>query len=281
VHAQQSRTYIEPSRSRPIDDYRNARTLLQAFDADIRAKMAQNGGRRPLKGWKIVIDPGHGGMDPGAIVSNKDGVERSVYVVEDEYVYDIALRVYELLRLNGADVELTMISPNHLVRENLRASVTFVHEQNEVYNDEPINRKKGQSVRPGGRNLMQRVKIGNRFLKGARKGKSLFISLHADNSPGRPKGPLAIYLDRKGKIDNRSRKFAQVMRKALDQRDLPGQIAGRSLGVLRDNRAHAEILVEIHNVHDKGEAYRLRFHKIRQGDAEKILKGVLNYASGR
>ncbi len=281
VAAQQSRKYIEPARSRPIEDYRSGRTLLQAFDAEIRAKVAKNRGRQPLKGWKIVIDPGHGGIDPGAIVSNKDGMERSVYVVEDEYVYDIALRVYELLRLNGAEVGLTMISPNHLIRDNLRASVTFVHEQNEVYNDEKINQKHARSVRPGGRNLLQRVKIANRFFKGARKSKSLFISLHADNSPERPKGPLAIYLNRKGKIDKRSRTFAKVMQKALDHPDLPAQIAGRNLGVLRKNRAHAEVLVEIHNVHDKGEAYRLRFHKNRQEDAERILKGVLDYAAGR
>ena len=90
-----------------------------------------------------------------------------------------------------------------------------------------------------------------------------------------------IYLNRKGKIDKRSRTFAKVMRKALDRPDLPAQIAGRNLGVLRNNRAHAEVLVEIHNVHDKGEAYRLRFHKNRQGDAERIVKGALAYAAGR
>lgn len=282
VAAQQSRKYIEPSRFRPIKDYQNARALLQAFDAEIRARLAQNRGRRlPLKGWKVVVDPGHGGIDPGAIVSNKDGVKRSVYVVEDEYVYDIALRVYELLRLKGAEVELTVISPNHLIRDNFRASVTFVHEQNEVYNDAKRNQRRSGSVRPGGNNLLQRVRIANRHFKGARKGKSLFVSLHADNSPGRPKGPLAIYLNRRGKVDKRSRKFAQVMQKALHHPDLPAQIMGRNLGVLRNNRAYAEILVEVHNMHDRGEAYRLRFHKNRQRSAERIVKGILNYANRR
>ena len=277
--AQQSRGYTERPLLHPIEDYRKGRTLLQAFDSEVSARLSRNGRRNPpLKGWKVVIDPGHGGRDPGAIVSNTDGVNRSVYVVEDEYVYDIALRVYERLRLHGAQVELTVISPNHLIRENTPASVTFVHEQNEVYNDARINRKRDPAVRPKLNNIGQRVAIANRFFRRARRGKSLFVSLHADNSPKRPKGPLVIYLNRNGKIDTRSRRFARVMQKALDEPNLPAQIAGRSLAVLRDNRAYAEILVEIRNVHDKGEAWALRFHRNRQKDAERIVKGVLEYA---
>ncbi len=280
VQAQQSQHYLERSTWSPLKDYRHARTLLKAFDAEVQSKLARNRSRRfPLSGWKIVLDPGHGGIDPGAIVSNRAG-KVPVYVVEDEYVYDIALRVYERLKFLGADVMLTVISPNHLIRENLQAVITFVHEQNEVYNDERINRKHSEGVRPGGRNLAQRVRIANRFFKKARRGKSLFVSLHADNSPERPKGPLAIYLKRKGKADQKSRQFAQVMQKALDQPNLPAQPKGRSLGVLRNNKAHAEILVEIRNVHDMGEAWALRFHKNRQKDADRIVKGIRNYVEG-
>jgi N-acetylmuramoyl-L-alanine amidase len=70
------------------------------------------------------------------------------------------------------------------------------------------------------------------------------------------------------------------MQKALDSPDLKAQIKGRSLGVLRGNKAHAEILVEIRNVHDVGEAYRIRFHEKRQRDAERIAAGILKYAKG-
>ncbi len=277
---QRHRNYSEAARSAPSVDYRRAQTLLRAFDVEILAR-APRERRQPLKGWRIVLDPGHGGIDPGAIVSNTTGKNRRVYVVEDEYVYDIALRVYRKLRLLGAEVALTVISPNHLIRDNLRASITFVHEKNEVYNDERYNRRNSDRVRPRSANLSQRVRVANRFFKRARRGRSLFISLHADNNPRRSRGPLAIYLKRRGKVDRRSRTFARIMRSALNRPDLPAKVRGRSLGVLRNNLAHAEILVEIHNVHDKNDAYQLRYHKDREHNAERLVNGILAYARKR
>ena len=279
AEAQKNGGYIERSKSSTLEDYNQARNLIKGFDTEILRKLVKKRrGQLPLRGWRIVIDPGHGGVDPGAIVANKTGGDKPVYVVEDEYVYDIALRLYEFLRLRGAEVEMTLLSPNHLIRDNLPASATFVHEQNEVYNDKRYNQKKRSAARPRSANLNQRVRIANRFFKGAKRKRTLFLSIHADNSPGRPKGPLAIYLKRNGKIDKQSRTFAQLMQKALDSPDLKAQIKGRSLGVLRGNKAHAEILVEIRNVHDVGEAYRIRFHEKRQRDAERIAAGILKYA---
>ncbi len=273
---QRSRGYREVPPKKPIEDYRSARNLMGVFNANINSDMRRDSRSQPLKGWRIVLDPGHGGRDPGAIVSNLDGNNRSVYVVEDEFVYDIALRLYQKLRLAGAEVEMTVISPNHLIRENNPPARTFVHEQNEVYNDVSVNRRNSFSVRPGLHNIVQRVKIANRFF--ARRGKTLFISLHADNTPSRPKGPLVIYWSRRGKIDSRSRSFARIMERALDLPDVPAQISGRNLAVLRGNLAQAEILVEIRNVHDKGEAWALRSHKRRDSDANRIFRGILNYA---
>lgn len=273
---QRSRGYREVPPKKPIEDYRSAQNLMGVFNASINSDMRRDSRPQLLKGWRVVLDPGHGGRDPGAIVSSVDGNNRSVYVVEDEFVYDIALRLYQKLRLAGAEVEMTVISPNHLIRENNPPARTFVHEQNEVYNDVSANRRNSFSVRPGLHNITQRVKIANRFF--ARRGKTLFISLHADNTPNRPKGPLVIYWSRRGKIDSRSRSFARIMERALDLPDVPAQISGRNLAVLRGNLAQAEILVEIRNVHHKGEAWALRSHKIRDSDAGRIFRGILNYA---
>ena len=277
---QRHRSYYERARSAPSVDFRRAQTLLRAFDNEILSK-APKRRKKPLKGWRIVLDPGHGGIDPGAIVSNTTGKHRRVYVVEDEYVYDIALRMYKKLRLLGAEVTLTVISPNHLIRENQEAKVTFVHERNEVYNDERYNRRNSEKVRPRSANISQRVRVANRFVKRARGGRSLFVSVHADNTPGRSRGPLAIYHKRRGRVDSRSRAFARAMRSTLHRRDLPARIQGRNLAVLRNNLAHAEILVEVYNVHYTHDAYQIRYHKHRERDANRLVNGILAYARKR
>ena len=276
--SQKSTDYSESSKSTELDDYGQASRLMQAYRADLNNRFRKVKSRsQPLKGWRIVLDPGHGGRDPGAIVSNRDGRNREIHVVEDEYVYDLTIRVMERLALYGADIELTLLSPNHLKRDNIPAGATFVNEQNEVYNDEVYNRRKDPMVRPGSHNIQRRVIVANRFFEQSRRGRCLFLSLHADNSPKRPKGPLVIYQKKGSRIDRASKRFADVMQRALDHPAVPSQIGGRNLAVLRDNRARAEILVEVRNVSFVGDAWALRFHGKRQEDAERIVRGVLDY----
>ena len=76
---QKSTDYSESSKSTAFDDYGQATRLLQAYRADLndRFRKAKDRGK-PLKGWRIVLDPGHGGRDPGAIVSNRDGRNREI-----------------------------------------------------------------------------------------------------------------------------------------------------------------------------------------------------------
>lgn len=65
---------------------------------------------------RVVIDPGHGGRDPGAVGA----------VIEKEVVLDVALRVAALLRAAGVDVALTRdrdgeLSPDKTTDLNMRA----------------------------------------------------------------------------------------------------------------------------------------------------------------
>ncbi len=268
--------YFEGPRLSLRRSYRQARKLWQAFEhqVDRIGRLSDT-----LNGWYIVLDPGHGGLDPGAVVENLDGNGDKVYVVEDEYVYDIALRVYVLLRLHGAAVTMTLLSPNHLIRHSNPPARTFVNEKNEVYNSYSFNKHNKRAHWPnGGRdgNLSCRVNIARRAFRKVPKNRRMFFSFHADIDHRSPEAPLVLYY--KGingrNVDSPSKNFAQSILPALGA----GSYArGQNLGVLRNNPARVKVILELRNLAYTDHAWALRFEQLRQRDAEKVVRGVLSY----
>ena len=61
---------------------------------------------RDLEGFRLTLDPGHGGKNTGA-----HGYED---LVEKEINLDVSLRVAGLLRARGAEVVLTRATDRHL-----------------------------------------------------------------------------------------------------------------------------------------------------------------------
>ena len=235
--AQQSRSHREGSAHTPRPTYQRARRLWDGFAARVASIGRLS---HELEGLTVILDPGHGGLDPGAIVATRVDGGKTVHVVEDEYVHDIALRAAVLLKLHGADVEMTLLSPNHLIRSNAPASATFVNEQNEVYNSADVNRRNAASSWPRGGNqgLSNRVRtIRER--------------------------------------DRASRAFARDLLPAFGA---GSRVRGRNLYVLRHSTADLSVLVEIRNLAYDAHAWALRDAKLRHRDAEKIVKGILDWA---
>lgn len=266
-------TYYEGPRGTPLGNYRRAKKLWRGFEEKVsRLPRISN----KLKGWNVVLDPGHGGLDPGAIVRALDGNRKAVYVVEDEYVYDVALRVYILLRRHGAQVALTLLSPNHLLRHSDPPRMTFVNEKNEIYNSYALNKSNKWRCWPsGGRggNLYHRVKIARDAFRGVPKNRRIFLSLHADIEPHSPDAAQLLYYKSRTREDARSKAFAKQLLPALGA---GAHIRGRNLAVLRDNPAYVSVLIEIRNLAYTDHAWALRFEELRQRDAQKIVKGLLD-----
>jgi N-acetylmuramoyl-L-alanine amidase len=255
--------------------YRQARALFDEFEKEVDrlGRLSDD-----LEGWHIVIDPGHGGIDPGSITAVRDGRGDLVYVVEDEYVYDITLRMYVLLRLHGAEVTLTVLSPNHVIRRSEPATRTFVHERNEVWNLASLNERNTARAWPRGgqHGLDTRVRVARAALDGHPVKKTVFLSIHADNSPGTPAVPIVFYHQSRGSTDTRSRTFARNLLPALGA---GAGARGRNFGVLRNNPASIKVLIEVRNVAHADHAWALRFEELRQRDAEKVVRGIRDHVT--
>ncbi|MXX38231.1 MAG: LysM peptidoglycan-binding domain-containing protein [Gemmatimonadetes bacterium] len=271
---QPSKKYYEPHPSSPRQTYRQAARLWREFEHKV-GSMGRLSSR--LEGWHIVLDPGHGGLDPGALVSARDGKGNRLYVVEDEYVFDIALRVYVLARLHGAQVTMTLLSPNHLIRQSEPPTQTFVHEKNEVYNWAAYNQTNKLSAWPCYNNLETRVRIARQAFANAPRGRRIFLSLHADSSPKAPEAPLVLYYkSSKGRVDRVSRQFARSLLPALGA---GAHVRGQVLGVLRNNPADVKVLIEVRNMAYRDHVWALRFEDLRHRDAEKVVRGLLDHAA--
>ena len=274
---QRGREYYEGHPASPLKTYRQARKLWKQFEHAV-GRAGRLSSR--LEGWHIVLDPGHGGLDPGAVVRTTDGNGRKLYVVEDEYVHDIALRSYVLLRLHGAKVTMTLLSPNHLIRGSAPPSQTFVNEKNEVYNSYALNKPNTRHQWPRGsrKGLDARVRIAREAFAGTPKSRRIFLSFHADIDKNSPRAPLVLYYESRDgrRKDRASRAFAKSLLPALGA---GSRVRGQGLRVLRDNPAAVKVLVELRNLAYVDHAWALRFEQLRQRDAEKVVRGVLDWES--
>ena len=272
AHRQPDKTYVEESSISPSVSYRHARKLFERFEQKVEA-MGRLDNR--LAGWHFVLDPGHGGIDPGAIVSAKDAEGKRYYVVEDEFVYDLSLRVYALLKLHGAEVTLTLLSPNHLLRGSSPVSHTFVHDRNEVFNDAAWNKGNRRTAWPRGwqSHLNKRVDIAKNAVKGTPDERQVFLSFHADNNKPTGNAVTLFYFNDGRRCDHTSRDFG---RKLLPAMGAGARTKGRNLAVLRNNPLKYKLLVEMRNLAFDEHIWAIRYEQLRQRDAEKVVEALLS-----
>jgi len=273
---QPGNSYWESPDASAATDYRRARSVLELFRTEIASIPKID---NSLKGWHIVIDPGHGGLDPGAIVTVADGNGNPVVITEDEYAYDISMRLYRALYRHGASVSLTVIAPDHHIRDGADARQTFVHRKNEVYNRASQNTAKGW--RPVGttEGLELRKTIASEQIAALSPSEktngTLYISIHADNTPELPEGTAVLFDGADDGETARSKALASALVPFLGNGSF---IHNQPLRVLDNNPADASVLVEVRNIHYSRNAWALRSAELREQDALKIADGVLAWA---
>ena len=102
---------------------------------------------RTMAGAVYYLVPGHGGPDPGAI-----GHYGKHPLPEDEYAYDVTIRLARILMEHGATVYMIVHDPNDGIRD---APILKLDRDELTYPNQKIPSKSGFATPPGRRGYQQ------------------------------------------------------------------------------------------------------------------------------
>jgi len=214
---------------------------------------------------RIVIDPGHGGHDPGAQVRGLN---------EAELVLDIALRLERLLaREPGVEVVLTRRTNAYVALEERTAIAN--RSGADLFLSIHANASANESVRG----------FGTYFLNFAPNPEAEALAARENAGSSRTMGSLpdivkAIALN--NKIDE-SRDFASMVQGSMRERLLKADRNAGNLGVKQApfmvliGATMPSALAEVSFLTNRDEAALLRSQSYRQQIAEALLAGVMKY----
>lgn len=241
-----------------------ARTAtVPAANLDGRLSIARQLG---LTVSRIVIDPGHGGHDPGAKAGD---------TTEAALVLDIALRLETLLRQEGADVILTRRTDQFVPLEE-RTSIA-----NREGADLFLSIHTNASATP------QAAGVETYFLNFASNGGAASVAARENAASGKPMNALpdvvkAIAMN--GKLDE-SRDLATHVQRALVRQLRPTNRSLKDLGVKQApfvvliGATMPSVLAEVSFLTNDQEAKLLKGQNYRQRIAEALLAGLQRYQS--
>jgi len=214
---------------------------------------------------RVVIDPGHGGRDPGAQVRGLN---------EAELALDIAIRLERLLRKEpGVEVVLTRRTNTYVALEERTAIANNSHA--DLFLSIHVNATKNANVRG----------FETYFLNFAPNPEAEAVAARENAGSAGTMGNLndiveAITLN--NKIDE-SRDFAAMIQVSMQDRLREADHSVRNLGVKQApfmvliGATMPSALAEVSFLSNRDEAALLRTQKYRQQIAEALLSGVMRY----
>jgi N-acetylmuramoyl-L-alanine amidase len=214
---------------------------------------------------RVVIDPGHGGRDPGAQIQDLD---------EAEVVLDIALELERLLgRDPNVEVVLTRRTDAYVALEERTA---IANKSNaDLFLSIHVNASANQTARGFETYFLNFASNPEAEAVAARENAGSVKTM--SNLPEIVK---AIALN--NKIDE-SRDFATMVQRSLQERLKKADPAARNLGVKQApfmvliGATMPSVLVEVSFLTNRSEATLLRSENHRRQIAEALLAGIMNY----
>lgn len=234
-------------------------TILGAALQDVRIT------GNSLKGAVYYLESGHGGPDPGAM-----GIYLQQTLCEDEYAYDVILRLGRKLIENGATVYFITRDKNDGIRQG-----TFLPcDTDEIcYPDSeiPLDQVK---------RLKQRTDaVNNLYLKN-KISFQRFISIHVDARSRDQNIDVFFYHDKRSKKGAKAANILKNTFNAKYEKHQPGRgyrgtVSDRNLYVVA-NSLPVSVYIELGNINHRLDQQRIIDADNRQALANWLAEGLMN-----
>lgn len=279
VHLYEGRIYMIPAKNDSVavvDSIRKIATEIK----EIEAKEFSIFGKKhntvlvkteKLKNTVYYLVAGHGGPDPGAVADYGN-----TSIAEDEYAYDITLRLAKELLSHSATVYIIIRDPNDGIRDD---RILKIDHDELTYGDKviPLNHLA---------RLKQRVDIVNKLY---RKNKGKFqrlIVTHVDSRSVGQNIDVFFYHHEKSKNGKKLAEsihttFQKKYKKYQPNRNYTGTFSDRTELYLVRKTYPAMAYIEVGNIRNKKDQKRILEPDNRQALAKWISEGlILDYESG-
>jgi N-acetylmuramoyl-L-alanine amidase len=218
-----------------------------------------------LSGAIYYLISGHGGPDPGAVERYKD-----VTIAEDEYAYDVTLRLAKELIAHGAEVYIIVRDENDGIRNN---SALEIDRDEVVYPEQKIPLKQLDR-------LKQRVEAVNDLYRENKGSYQRLLVTHVDSRSKGQNIDVFFYHHKKSKngkrlAENIHNTFMSKYKEYQPNREYTGTFSDRSSLYLVKNTLPAMAYIEIGNLKNKKDQRRILDPDNRQALAKWIAEGVL------
>lgn len=217
-----------------------------------------------LKGATYYLMSGHGGPDPGAIGNYKGN-----QLCEDEYAYDVVIRLARDLIEKGATVYMITRDKNDGIRDEsiLKPDKDEVCYPNLTI---PLNHIK---------RLRQRTNAVNKLYSKNKKGFNRLIVIHVDSRNRGENIDVFFYHDKRSKTGKKAATILQsTFQKKYNEhqpgRGYKGTVSTRNLYVVR-NTYPVTVYIELANINHLHDIKRLIVTDNRQAVANWLTQGLI------
>lgn len=222
-----------------------------------------------LQGKIFYIVSGHGGPDPGAI-----GKRGAIELCEDEYAYDVCLRLSRKLIANGATAYMIIRDPNDGIRDE-----QFLQSDQDEYCWGGLTLPHSQKNR-----LQQRSDAINTLYQKNKKigiNDQYVITIHLDSRHKGQRTDVFFYYkpecqNGKGCAEKIQLALAKKYAKYRSTGQYKGTVNPRNLHMLREVEP-TSVFIELGNILNKKDQERFIFAYNRQYLAEWIFEGILSF----